>query len=171
MKCRLVKVDQLSGTKASLYSVVIDGESGTLLDKFIKENIGSSLSEVKDILQRLRTIGHQTGAREQFFKLFEGKPGDGVCALYDHPNSKLRLYCIVFGSQILIVGGGGFKPKNIQALQENKKLKDENYFLRWLSEQITQRIKDKEITFENNYLDFSGNLTFNDNNDSEYEDL
>jgi len=165
MKCRLVKINRLSGYKASLYSVVINEEKETLLEKFIRENKNSFLSETKDILKRLRTIGHKTGARKQFFKEFEGKPGDGICALYDDPDSKLRLYCIIFGAQILVVGGGGPKPKNIKALQENQKLKDENYFLRWLSEQITERIKDKEITFENDYLDFSGNLEFHEKED------
>ena len=165
MKCRLVKINKLSGDRASLYSVVINEEKETLLEKFIRENKNSFLSETKDILKRLRTIGHKTGARKQFFKEFEGKPGDGICALYDDPDSKLRLYCIIFGTQILVVGGGGPKPKNISAFQDNQKLKDENYFLRWLSEQITERIKDKEITFENDYLDFSGNLEFHEKED------
>lgn len=160
MKCRLVKIDSLSGSKASVYSVSLDKETETLLEKFIRENNNSFLSETKDILKRLRTIGHKTGARKQFFKEFEGKPGDGVCALYDNPDSKLRLYCIVFGTQLLVVGGGGPKPKNISAFQDDEKLTDENYFLRWLSEQIAQRIKNKEITYENDYLDFSGNLEF-----------
>jgi hypothetical protein len=162
MKCRLLKIDSLSGGKASVYSVSLNEETETLLEKFVRENINSFLSETKDILKRLRTIGQKTGARKQFFKEFEGKPGDGVCALYDNPDSKLRLYCIVFGTQLLVVGGGGPKPKNISAFQDDEKLTDENYFLRWLSEQITQRIKDKEISYDNDYLDFSGNLEFHD---------
>ena len=162
MRCKLVKIDSLSGSKASVYSVMLDGESETLLEKFVRESKSSFLSETKDILKRLKTIGQKTGARKQFFKEFEGKPGDGVCALYDNPDSKLRLYCIIFGTQLLVVGGGGPKPKNISAFQDDEKLTDANYFLRWLSEQITQRIKDREITYENDYLDFSGNLEFHD---------
>lgn len=162
MKLKLVKIDSLSGNKASVYSVSIDKEAETLLEKFVRENKNSFLSETKDILKRLRTIGHKTGARKQFFKEFEGKPGDGICALYDNPDSKLRLYCIVFGTQLLVVGGGGPKPKNISAFQDDEKLMDENYFLRWLSMQITQRIKDREITYVNDFMDFSGNLEFHD---------
>jgi hypothetical protein len=81
MKCRLVKIDSLSGGKASVYSVSLNEETETLLEKFVRENKNSFLSETKDILKRLRTIGQKTGARKQFFKEFEGKPGDGVCAL------------------------------------------------------------------------------------------
>lgn len=169
MKCRLVKIHSLCGKKASVYSVLIENEKVTQLEKFILENKCSFLSETIDILKRLKTIGHKTGARIQYFKEFEGKPGDGVCALFDNPDSKLRIYCILFGTQLLVVGGGGPKPKNISAFQEDKKLKDENYFLRWLSEQITQRIKEKEITFENNYLDFSGDLEFHDYGEQDHE--
>ena len=169
MKCRLIKIESLSGRKASVYSVSLGREVETLLEKFVRENQNLYLSETKDILKRLKTIGHRTGAREQYFKKFEGKPGDGVCALFDNPDSKLRIYCILFGTQLLVVGGGGPKPKNISAFQEDKKLKDENYFLRWLSEQITQRIKEKEITFENNYLDFSGDLEFHDYGEQDHE--
>ena len=160
MKCRLVKLQNLSGNKASIYSVVLNDDQRTLFDNFIEESKGSFLSEIKDIAVRLRTIGHKTGARESFFKHFEGRPGDGVCALYDLPDKSLRLYCIRYGSQIVILGGGG--PKNVRTLQEDEKLSEENFFLRWLSEQITERIMDKEIIFTNSGLDFSGDLEFND---------
>ena len=134
----------------------------SFLDKFIKENKISFIDETKNILMRLRSIGHTTGARESYFKIFEGQLGDGVCALYDEPESNLRLYCILYGTQLVVVGNGGPKPKRIRALQEDEKLTDENYFLRWLSCEITARIKEKEILFINDHLDFTGNLEFQD---------
>jgi len=165
MRCKLVKINKLSGDATSIYSVAIDDEAETLLDKFITENIFSFKNETKDIIQRLRTIGNVTGARPQFFKLKEGAPGDGVCALYDNPKSNLRLYCIHYGNELIIVGGGGHKPKTIKALQENKKLKSENYFLKWLSAEISIRVKEKTIQFVNDHFDFEGDLDF-----EEYEE-
>lgn len=162
IKCEIVKLEQFSGSKASIYSVVLAGETQTLLDKFISENIILYKSETKNILERLIAIGHNVGARVNFFKEGEGNPGDGLCALYDNPNSKLRLYCIRYGSQIIIVGGGGEKPKNIRTLQESDKLKEENYLLRELSGQITNRIKEKEIQFSNDSLNFIGDLAFDE---------
>ena len=162
IKCEIVKLEQFSGSKASIYSVVLAGETQTLLDKFISENNILYKSETKNILERLIAIGHNVGARVNFFKEGEGNPGDGLCALYDNPNSKLRLYCIRYGSQIIIVGGGGEKPKNIRTLQESDKLKEENYLLRELSGQITNRIKEKEIQFSNDSLNFIGNLAFDE---------
>lgn len=162
MRCKLVKLSKLSGNKASIYSIVLNDEKETLLDKFVKESSNSFLSETKDILMRLKTIGHKTGARATFFKEFEGKPGDGVCALYDKPNSKLRLYCIKYGTQIIIIGNGGPKSKLIKALQEDDKLKEENYFLRWLSDQITTKIINRDIKYSSDHLDFLGDLDFQD---------
>jgi hypothetical protein len=160
MRYKLVKFDQLSGDAASIYSVALNDEAETLLDKFIKENIFSFKNETKELIKRLKTIGNESGARPQFFKLKEGAPGDGVCALYDNPNSNLRLYCIHYGNELIIVGGGGHKPKTIRALQENEKLKSENYFLKWLSKEITIRIKEKTIQFTNDHFDFEGDLEF-----------
>lgn len=160
MKSELIKLDQLSGNKASVYGIWYDDLQKTSFDIFLNENINVFLSELKDIVSRLKSIGNATGAREQFFKINEGIPGDGVCALYDSPDKKLRLYCIRYGTLIVIVGGGG--PKNVKTLLQNNKLKDENYFLRILSAKITERLKEGEIWFTNDNKDFEGNLEFND---------
>ncbi|MEQ9231474.1 MAG: hypothetical protein RIF46_12395, partial [Cyclobacteriaceae bacterium] len=115
MKCRLVKMTQFSGNKANIYGVIKENDTQTLFDHFVIENKTSFLSELKDITSRLQTIGHKVGAQEYFFKPNEGKLGDGVCALYDKPESNLRLYCIRYGNDLIIVGGGGPKSKKIRA--------------------------------------------------------
>lgn len=165
MRYKLVKLTKLSGYEASLYSIYLEDEQKTLFDRFLEENNNSFKSELKDILIRLNTIGHNTGARERFFKLREGKPGDGVCALFDLPHSKLRLYCIRYGSLIVVLGGGGFKPKSMRALQEDEKLNDENALMRKISLDIKQRMEDDEMSFTEDYMDFEGNLNFNDEDD------
>jgi hypothetical protein len=161
----IVKINKLSGSECSIYTIESDNtETKTFLDRFIDENINSFKSETLDLIKRLHTIGHKTGARLQYFKINEGVPGDGVCALYDAEESNLRLYCIHYGKQLIIVGGGGHKPKSIRTFQEDEKLKRENYFLRRLSKMITERIKDKEIEYSDDDMDFDGNLTFDFDN-------
>lgn len=162
MKFKIVKLNQFSGDEAGVYSVVLNNDNETLLNKFVRENVILFKSETKNILERLISIGHKTGARSHFFKEWEGKPGDGVCAFYDQPNSNLRLYCICYGTQLIIIGSGGHKPKTIRALQEDTKLKEENALLKEISQQITQRIINKDIRFTPDYLDFTGDLEFND---------
>ena len=163
MKYRLVKLKDLSGNQASIYSIYLIDEKITLFKKFLIENKNIYKSELNDIFSRLIAIGHSVGAREQFFKKNEGVPGDGVCALYDKIESKLRLYCIRYGSLLVILGGGGFKSKDIKAFQDNEKLAQENSILRQISKEITERmITEKEIKFSFDYMDFEGNLEFND---------
>lgn len=162
MNFKIVKLSKFSGSMAGVYSVVLNRDNETLLNQFVRENMASFKSETKNILERLISIGHKTGARSIFFKEWEGEPGDGVCALYDKPNNNLRLYCICYGTQLIIIGSGGHKPKSICALQEDPKLKEENALIKEISKEITKRIKDKDIRFTQDYLDFTGDLEFND---------
>lgn len=160
MKATIKRINQLCGSKCGVYSVYIDDNSESQFELFVKDCENSFKSETKEIIRRLYTIGNQTGAREQFFKRKEGIPGDGVCALYDTKKSKLRLYCIRFGSDLIILGGGGEKPKEIRALQENKNLTKQNYLLRNLSAAFTEAIKEKDIKFSNDRLSLEGVLEF-----------
>ncbi|MCP4552838.1 MAG: hypothetical protein GY834_12535 [Bacteroidetes bacterium] len=167
MKCKIVKIPKFSGKEASVYTIQVADNNGkfkeTLFDVFINENKSLYLSELKDILTRLNTIGNYTGARESFFRLNEGKPGDGVCALYDSPDKNLRLYCIRYGTELIVIGGGG--PKKVRALQDDEKLQNENYFLRWISDKITECRNNDDLSFTYDFMDFEGNLII----DEDYE--
>lgn len=160
MKYSLVELESFSGKKTSVYSLLDKEEQITLFETFLKENKSSHRKEINDIIKRLTVIGNKTGAREQFFKINEGNLGDGIVALYDNPNKKLRLYCIRYGSALIVLGGGGEKPKSIKAFQENEKLTSENYLLREIGKVITQKMKHKEIKIcHDEYGDyFDGNL-------------
>lgn len=164
MKYRLEKIKDLSGSKASVYTIRFDGEVVSLFETFLLKHENSFKDELNNILQRLITIGTKTGARAHYFKNWEGRPGDGVAALYDSPNKKLRLYCIRFSNAIVILGSGG--EKNVRTLQENEQLKAANYFLRQLSKEITNRIKSQDIRYINDYLDFEGDLEFDNHEDA-----
>lgn len=83
MKSKLVEFGQFIGNKVSIYGIWFDDLQKTSFDSFLFENKNAFLSELKDLVSRLKSIGNATGAREQFFKINEGIPGDGVCALYD----------------------------------------------------------------------------------------
>ncbi len=158
MKYKIVKIEKLSGTEASIYTLLQDGETKTLFDSFLSENNNLFKSEIIDIVKRLRAIGQKTGAREQFFKLNEGNPGDGVSALYDRRNAILRLYCIRYANIAIILGSGGEKPKSIKSFQDSPKLKKENYLLRRASKEILERIKNKDFKWSPDSSDLIGNL-------------
>ncbi len=157
MKFEIVELDNLSGPEATIYSVIINDDSETLFDKFLNENKNLFREELRIIIATLDEIAQRNGARRSYFKENEGKLGDLVCALYDTPLSNLRLYCIRFGTTVIILGGGGHKPKTIRALQENDKLTRENYLLRKISALVYQKMKEREIFWENE-MELGGNL-------------
>ena len=162
VKYRIIELENFSGPRGAVYSVILDGSSKTLFDLFLEENKVQYRKELRSIIDRIRVIGLKTGAREQFFKIYEGKPGDGVCALYDEEDSLLRLYCIRYASIAIILGGGGPKLKEISAWQEDKKLSEEVNILTEISKDISRRILNKELewSYDGRLI---GNLNFMEN--------
>lgn len=159
MKFELVELSRLSGKKATIYSLLINDDELTLFDRFIEENDEQFTDEIDSIFDTIYKIGHKYGAARQFFKENEGKLGDLVCALYDTPNSNLRLYCIRLGNAVIILGGGGYKPKGIRAFQEVTNLQEANYLLRQFSELLRQKMIDGDLFWKND-MELSGNFIF-----------
>ena len=153
-------MEEFTGNKAVIYSVAIDNNPLTLFDLFVEENEGTFPDEIQSIVDRLEIIGNFTGAREHYFKINEGTLGDGICALYDIPNRNLRLYCIKYGSTCIVLGGGGYK--NVRTLQDDEKLKKENYLLRKISKMITNALVDGDLAWSKDGSSFTGNLIINE---------
>lgn len=162
MKFKIGKLSQFNGNKAGIYSVYLEDKQKTLFQCFLEENVIAFKSEIIDINKRISAINRIVGAEKHFFKFDEGKPGDGVCALYDTPAKNLRLYCIRNGNAMIILGGGGPKPKSVRKLQDDPKLKEENYLLRKISALIAERTREGEIRFSEDGTELYGNLEFDD---------
>jgi len=158
MICRLSKLTELSGSMATIYSVLIEDDDVSLFEHFLQEQRANQLRELENIVSRLKIIGEHTGARSSFFKHNEGNPGDGLVALYDTPDKRLRLYAIRYGVDIVVLGGGGIKV--VRALQEDSKLRYENYLLREIAKGLNESIQNKSIIFSEDRLEFEGDLEF-----------
>ena len=160
MKSEIVELKELSGSAAKIYSVVLEGKDGTLFDDFLQQYTKVHPSEVRDIVDSLRAIGKTTGAREQYFKINEGRPGDGVCALYDRPSKKLRLYCIRFGCVAVVLGGGG--PKKVRTYQEDPVLSRQVEIMK----SVSQSEKDIKLTDNGELV---GKMVFNEEENEDDE--
>lgn len=158
MNFEIVELEDYSGKKATVYSVIIEGNGDTLFEQFVEEHNDAFQPEIISIATRIELIGKKTGARSNFFKEDEGKPGDGVCALYDE-EYKLRLFCIKYGTIAIVLGGGGLKK--VRAWQDDDALKANAELMIKISAIITEKIKSKEIVIDGNEL--IGNLKFEDN--------
>lgn len=112
MKFEIVDLEELSGRKAKIYSIIIlDADSNeTLYDQFIETYKNDFEEEIEDIQDTLSTYGHYTGLRGNRIIEHEGESlGDGIVAICNRPNKILRLYAIMFGDSVAIIGGGGVK--------------------------------------------------------------
>lgn len=165
MNYEIVEIEEFTGRGATVYSLQFEDDIKTVFEHFLEENEKEYRDEILSIINRLKVIGKDTGARESFFKIDEGLPGDGVCALYDNPENKLRLYCIRYGKDVIVLGGGGHKPLSIRAWQEDEKLSKEANLMIKVSRDISKKIIDGEIKWSIDGLKFLGNLTFNNDED------
>lgn len=164
MNYEIVPLEEFSGYRATIYSVLPEGTDLTLFDSFVDEFSTDFKDEILSIADLLEDMGNKFGIRENFLKLNEGRPGDGIVALYDNPDKCLRLYGIRFGMGILILGSGG--DKKTRTWQEDPKLSDEMTLLMSISNDLNSRISSKEVYFSADGTQLQGNLTFY-NNDTE----
>ena len=145
MKISLVELEELTGDRLKVYSVIVGVEELTIYDRFLEENIDEYNEEVEDIINRIETMANYTGLRDDFVKPGEGNLGDGIHAVYDKPESNLRLYFIRFGNIAIVLGGGGPKAKTIRRFQDDPKLTKENYFLRKVSAVLSEAMQDGSL--------------------------
>lgn len=156
MKFEIVKLANLSGRKATIYSAILGDDNQTLLDHFFLENRREHFEEVVHIRAQIQTIAHKTGAIETFFTKYEGiKVGEDVYALY---RNNLRLYCFRMGKSIVLLGGGGWKE--VAKWQDDPKLSQEVNNVRQIAKIIDQRIRDKDIRW--NGIELEGDFLFDD---------
>jgi hypothetical protein len=155
----LKEIASLSGTGCVIYSIVEDKEKDSLFDMFLQENYPTNKKEVDGILDKLEAIG-DIGAKEHYFRQNEGKPGDGVCAIDDSSSRKkiLRLYCIRYGSVLLILGGGG--PKKVRRWQDDSVLKKQVEKLISYSKKIDELKKEQseELSWNDDKTRFVGTI-------------
>lgn len=161
MKFELREIPQLTGRRCKIYSVLVEGDEKTLFEQFVEENQDEFPNEVSNILKKILSIKQRRGAREDYFRpKKEGKLGDGVEALFDEPHANLRLYSIKYGNILLVLGGGGYKSKEIRAFQEDPKLTKENYLMRKIASILYKAIKEKDLRWNQQGDNFIGQFHF-----------
>lgn len=159
---RLVKLPQLSGRCATFYTAYLPGEETTLFDEFIKQNKVTHREQLSEIQSVIRTMSSRTGAQIEFFeKKYEGiKVGEGVYALY---SKKLRLYCFRLDNCLVLLGGGGWKM--VAKWQDDPDLAAEVNKVRFIAQQIDERIRSRDIKRSFDDMELMGDLNFDFDDD------
>jgi hypothetical protein len=151
----IVKIEALSGRRATFYTAFLEAAEITLFEQFLLENKTLHHKELSDISTEIKQMAHHTGARIDFFQKPEGKAGESIFALYA---KKLRLYCFRIDNCIVLLGGGGLK--SVRTWQEDPKLTQSMQLLRFIARQIDERLRNKEIRRSANDLELVGDLIF-----------
>jgi len=138
----IVEIEELSGDRAHIYSVLLNGEEQNLFWTFFREIQATKPIEAEVLFSQIYSMGHETGCRRGFFKLYEGKPGDGVAAI---SVGEVRLYCLYFDNTAIFLGSGGIKPVGVRAYQELPELNAKVELMEKIAAKINQMIKDKEL--------------------------
>jgi|JI6StandDraft_1071083.scaffolds.fasta_scaffold83336_4 hypothetical protein len=165
MNYRIVKYVELSGRRATVYSLVPANGSQTLFDTLLQECASQYPTETKNLLAKLRAMGQQTGLRKDLFRLDEGLPGDMVVAVSDDAKATLRAYGIRYGNSILLLGGGG--PKFVRAWQDDPKLKQAAEKMIAISRAMMEKTKNREITWTPDEMEWTGDLTIEIDDDED----
>lgn len=142
MNFDIQEVEELSGSQARIYTVLVEGDEDTLLEQFFDAN-AEHVEELTDIVTRLKVMGTRTGCQRHFFTEGEGALGDGVIAM---KSGKMRLYGIYFNNAIVLFGSGGWKET--RTYQEDPKLNKAAMQVREIARRINKAIVDREIIIE-----------------------
>ncbi len=142
MKFEIKEVKSLTGAKARIYSVILDGEDKTLLEQFFNENV-KYIKDLNKILYKIHTMAQDTGCRKSYFKEGEGAWADGMVAL--RGTGHLRLYGIYFHDAVILLGSGGYKPPEIAAYEDYPPLNAKAQQMKAIAKEIYTMIVAKEL--------------------------
>jgi hypothetical protein len=160
----VVEIEECSGHEAKIYSIVIldNNEEGlSLYDRFLEENEGDYLEEIEDIEDALSTMGRKTGLSSNRIIPFEGEDyGDGIVAICNRPNKILRLYGIMYGDFLAVLGGGGPKP-GPGPLANYPKLRDENDLIRRIKRTLDLAIEAGDLEIVDGRIESATDFIFN----------
>lgn len=144
MYYEIVDLQGLSGSGCTIYSVIPKGAPLTLFEDFVAKNRHQFPEEMKAVFSNLNHIGKRHGMREIYYKSNEGRRGDQICALHAGRGPGLRLYFIKYHNDVILLGGGGYKPEGIRTWQEDPIWTEEMNLLMHIANDIGKRLVSKD---------------------------
>ncbi|CAL1518362.1 hypothetical protein [Chitinophaga sp. MM2321] len=161
MNYEIIELQQFSGKRAHIYSIIMANEDISLFERFVRTHISTYKTELNAITKLLTAMGCSVGVQEKYFKVQEGIPAAGVSALYGHIEKNLRLYCIRYGAVPIIIGGGGSAAAQPPSLQKGEK-PEEVIAMMKISKDILHKIHDGAIYRSPDGSQLKGDLIFKD---------
>lgn len=151
----VIPLEAFSGPQCGVYTVRLNGETEDEFTRFFNEHRVKSTKKLQRMLLRIKDFG-RNGARASYFKPNEGAPGDGVVAMWIED---LRLYCIWWGTDLVLLGNGDLKFT--KTWNEDPNLSKHVKLMMKVSAMIFEREQDGEMYQR---LNDAGNMTFFEGN-------
>lgn len=146
---KTIKIQSVAqAAKGSLFTICVEGDSKSELEKFIVRHNNSYNKDLNIILTAIKKMLEQSGFLERYFRP-EGKMTDHVCAL-PIQSGKLRLYCLRINDSVLIAGNGGVK--NSRRYEDCDELNGYVVDLQALDKALKVAIKKGDVTIEEKTL-------------------
>lgn len=154
-KIKIVPFEEYAACQ--FFTINIDDHEDSEFLKFSRDLVKNEKSdELGKISLLLGKIG-ENGGEERYFRA-GGKRSDNLWELPDHYilKSKYRLYCLRYGTTVVILGNGG--EKKTRTYQQDPILNDHVEILQAVDAVIRQMIKSGDIIFDGKKI--TGKLEF-----------
>jgi len=168
MQIELKKLYELSIGITSFYSYACDDSEVTVYMNLL--NTYAGLSKYREYKIKMEAVHKQfmsmsifKGARDHFFEPHDPLPENGVCYLNLRHWPDLRLYCIRYNDNLVIVGGGDVIIHGEGASEVKLSLSREEKMMKQIAEVLKEKINETEISVILNQMggmDFVGDLKF-----------
>lgn len=143
---RLVRIKV--GRKAKIYSIQFDGEEKHEFEKFIGNPEIRNHPDYEPLRKKIKELYNKRGLLPQYFRLEDEKSIHPEICRIDYGTGMLRLYCIRWNDNLLILGGGGIKPKGARFWQESPELSSEARKIADAFHRLVEYLKTSKLTIE-----------------------
>ena len=110
------------GRKAKIYSIRYDGEENHEFHKFVTNPEVRNHPDYQALRKKIKELYDKRGLLQQYFRPEDERYIHPEICRIDYGTGKLRLYCIRWNDNLLILGSGGVKPDDIRFWQESPEL-------------------------------------------------
>jgi hypothetical protein len=153
MHSEIIRLDEFSGEAASFYSVNYNGSKDSLFDEFRDKyfNIRKYRKNMGTTILQISQLGSSFGAVDRFFEPNDPFPADRVCYLHLRNWPKIRLFCIRFSKNLVVIGSGGLIDQTSTVNREKNKMSH-------ISELITIKMHHGDLRITHDGKNFMGNF-------------
>ncbi|PIS30283.1 MAG: hypothetical protein COT43_02175 [Candidatus Marinimicrobia bacterium CG08_land_8_20_14_0_20_45_22] len=143
---RLVRIK--FGRKAKIYSIKYDGEENHEFHKFVTNPEVRDHPDFEALRKKIKELYDKRGLLPQYFRPEDEKSIHSEICRIDYGVGYLRLFCIRWNDNLLILGGGGVKPNDIRFWQESLELSVEARKVTDVFHRLKRYLEESGLTIE-----------------------